>query len=270
MTHPDEGHGPAGRRAQAIRDLLVGTLTLTTGAVDATTFLVLGKVFSSVITGNLVLVGVAAGTMNATEAIHGAVALAAYALGVLVGAPIAALNRSGHGGRTDPAGAGRADPPGRAGRADEPSIWPAPVTLTLLLELCLLAGFSAGWELSPYDHRGAVQLPLLILLAASMGMQSAAVRRLGQMSSTYLTSTLTGLMAGLATRTKPDRVGRSVGVLLGIVVGAIVAAVLVRQAPTWLPAPILAPMIVAICTSAGVFGLRGPRGPRSPRPPRAE
>ncbi len=38
----------------SIRDSLVVLLTLTTGAVDVTSFLALGNVFSSVVTGHLV------------------------------------------------------------------------------------------------------------------------------------------------------------------------------------------------------------------------
>ena len=49
------------RRGTA-RDGLLVLLTLTTGAVDASCFLHLGNVFSSVITGNLILLGVAAAT----------------------------------------------------------------------------------------------------------------------------------------------------------------------------------------------------------------
>src|SRR5437763_16657344 len=46
-------------RGAARRDVLLIVLTLTTGALDAVTFVRLGKVFSSVITGNLVLLGIA-------------------------------------------------------------------------------------------------------------------------------------------------------------------------------------------------------------------
>ncbi len=72
MTRP--GGGPRLLRpgTAGIRDVLVAALTVTTGAVDATAFLALGKVFSSVITGNLVLLGVAAGSGNAGEAIRAA------------------------------------------------------------------------------------------------------------------------------------------------------------------------------------------------------
>src|SRR6516164_11764457 len=74
----------------SIRDSLVVLLTLTTGAVDAASFLALGNVFSSVITGNLVLLGVAAGTGRAELAVRSGVALAGYMAGVAAGAPLAA------------------------------------------------------------------------------------------------------------------------------------------------------------------------------------
>src|SRR5262249_37245042 len=74
----------------SIRDSLVVLLTLTTGAVDAASFLALGTVFSSVITGNLVLLGVAAGTGRAELAVHSGVAMAGYVAGVAAGAPLAA------------------------------------------------------------------------------------------------------------------------------------------------------------------------------------
>jgi len=50
-------------------------LTLTTGVLDAVTFLRLGKVFSSVITGNLALLGVAAGQLDAALALNAGLAL---------------------------------------------------------------------------------------------------------------------------------------------------------------------------------------------------
>ena len=50
------------------RDMLVVVLTVTTGGVDAAAFLHLGHVFSSVITGTMVLLGVAAGTHDAVLA----------------------------------------------------------------------------------------------------------------------------------------------------------------------------------------------------------
>ena len=57
------------------RDGLVVLLTVTTGAVDAASFMHLGHVFCSVVTGTMVLLGIAAGTHDAGLAINCAVAL---------------------------------------------------------------------------------------------------------------------------------------------------------------------------------------------------
>jgi len=89
------------------RDLLVVLLTVTTGGVDAAAFLHLGHVFSSVITGTLVLLGVAAGTHDGALAENCAVALASYVAGVAVGAPLSARRTrrwlAGWRGRRSPA-----------------------------------------------------------------------------------------------------------------------------------------------------------------------
>jgi uncharacterized membrane protein YoaK (UPF0700 family) len=208
-----------------MRDTLVVLLTLTTGAVDAASFLGLGKVFSSVITGNLVLLGIAAGTGVDALALRSGVALLGYAAGVLLGAPIAAR------------------------RGGNDATWPRSVTVTLAVEVLVLLAFSAGWEVTGGHPAGGAQLPLVVLLAAAMGMQGAAVRQLGQMSSTYMTSTLTGVLAALATRTKVDGLPRSVGVLTAIVVGAFAGGIIVKQAPGWLPALVLIPLGAVVVLS---------------------
>jgi uncharacterized membrane protein YoaK (UPF0700 family) len=219
MTGDDEqiAHRPA-----AIRDYRVVLLTLTSGAVNAVSFLALGKVFSSVITGNLVLLGVAATSHSPIEAVHAGVAIAGYAAGVLIGAPLA------------------------AGRPPRAGAWPAGVTAALGVELVVLTGFCIGWELSHGSPHDGVQLTLLIVLAAAMGMQSAAVRRLGQMSSTYLTSTLLGVLAGLVTPGRPEGLGRSIGVLVAVVVGALAGGILAKSAHAWLPVAVALPLAVVI------------------------
>jgi uncharacterized membrane protein YoaK (UPF0700 family) len=228
----------------SIRDSLVVLLTLTTGAVDAASFLALGNVFSSVITGNMVLLGVAAGTGRPELAVHSGVALAGYVAGVLVGAPLAAAQEQ-H---------AKAGP------------WPPSVTVALTVELVILAVFSAGWELAGTHPSGAVQLTLVAVLAAAMGLQAAAVRRLGQMSTTYLTSTLTGVVAGLVTGSKPDGLARSLGVLVTIVLGAIAASVLLEEARAWLPLVILLPLgLVIVASVAGFEWVRDHLAPRRGR-----
>jgi uncharacterized membrane protein YoaK (UPF0700 family) len=213
----------------SIRDSLVVLLTLTTGAVDATSFLALGNVFSSVITGNMVLLGVAAGTGRAALAIHSGVALGGYLVGVAAGAPLAARRHHATG------------------------TWPPSVTVTLAVELVILVAFSVGWELAGTHPPGGGQLALVAVLAAAMGLQAAAVRRLGQMSTTYLTSTLTALVAGLVTGSKPDGTARSLGVLATLIIGAIAASLILRGARAWLPLMILLPLGLVIVASVAGF-----------------
>jgi uncharacterized membrane protein YoaK (UPF0700 family) len=223
MTGDDDENG---RRPAAARDYRVVVLTITTGAVNAVSFLALGKVFSSIITGNLVLLGIAVTTHSSAEAIHASLAIAGYAAGILIGAPLAAR------------------------RSPQVGAWPASVTATLGAELVVLAGFCVGWELSDGSPHDGGQLALLIVAAAAMGMQSAAVRRLGHMSSTYLTSTLLAVLAGLATRTRPEGLGRSLGALAAIVVGALAGGMLARSAYAWLPVAVLLPLGVVVTGSA--------------------
>ena len=211
------------------RDSLVVLLTLTTGAVDVTSFLALGNVFSSVVTGDMVLLGAAAGTGRPELAVHSGVALAGYLAGVVAGAPLAAR------------------------RPQATGTWPPSVTVILAVELVILVAFSVGWELAGTHPTGGGQLALVAVLAGAMGLQAAAVRRLGQMSTTYLTSTLTALIAGLVTGSKPDGMARSLGVLAALIIGAIAASILLEGARAWLPLMILLPLGLVIVASVAGF-----------------
>ena len=216
-------------RHGAVRDGLLLLLTITTGAVDAACFLQLGNVFSSVITGNLVLLGVAGATQSASLAIHSGVALAGYSAGVLIGAPIA--TRRVRGGQT----------------------WPLSVSVTLVAEFCVLAAFSVGWELTGGRPGSTAQVLLIAALAVAMGIQSAAVRQLGGMSTTYLTGTLTAVVTELVTRDRGPGFARSVGVLAAIVSGAVVGGLVAEHAPAWLPAAIMTPLAVVVIASVTGF-----------------
>jgi uncharacterized membrane protein YoaK (UPF0700 family) len=234
MTKNAHGGAAADRRWRgAVRDSRVVLATVTTGAVNAVSFLALGKVFSSVITGNLVLLGVSAATSNSSVAIHSGIGLGGYAAGVAVAAPLAARGK------------------------ERGATWPRSVTVTLAAELCVLAAFCVGWELAGGRPRGGAQLALLVLAAAAMGMQTAAIRRLGQMSSTYLTSTLTGVVGGLATGTAPDAMPRSLGAIVAIIVGAVTGGILATRAYAWVPAMILLPLALVI---AGALTSADPAG----------
>jgi uncharacterized membrane protein YoaK (UPF0700 family) len=215
-------------RLAVLRDLLVVMLTVTTGCADATCFLHLGQAFASVITGNLVVLGIAVGKGAAAVAGSSGIALGGYCAGVMAGAPIAREHD-------------------RQGPAD--GLWPARVTVCLAVELVILAAFSAGWEVTGGRPAGASRMVLLAGAGVAMGMQSAAVRRLGQFSTTYLTSTLTGVLAGLVTAAKPDGLGRSLGVLAAIAAGAVAGTVTADSVPALLPLVLLTPLAAVIAAS---------------------
>jgi uncharacterized membrane protein YoaK (UPF0700 family) len=113
----------------------------------------------------------------------------------------------------------------------------------------VLAGFSAGWELTGGQPGGTAKLLLIAALAAAMGIQSAAVRELGGMSTTYLTGTLTAVITQLATRDHKPGLARSLGVLAAIVSGAVAGGLVAEHAPAWLPAVIMTPLAVVVIAS---------------------
>jgi uncharacterized membrane protein YoaK (UPF0700 family) len=112
--------------------------------------------------------------------------------------------------------------------------------------------FSAGWELTHAQPTGGSQLVLLGLATLGMGLQSAAVRGLGTtVSTTYLTGTLTGVVASLVAKQRPRHIDhRGVAVLTAVAVGAAVGGVLILTAPAALPALPLATLTVVIATAA--------------------
>jgi uncharacterized membrane protein YoaK (UPF0700 family) len=234
--------GPTVRRdvSERSRDRLVVLLTVVSGAVDAACFLHLGHVFATVVTGTMVLLGVSAGTHDPSLAIHCGVSLASYICGVAAGAQVTV----GFGGRR------------RAGTAGTRATWPPAVTVALAAEFCVLAAFCVGWELQSGRPHAAGQLVLLAPLALAMGMQSAAVRQLGDMSTTYLTGTLTGVVEGLTTGRKPEGLARSLGVLAALIVGALISATVTAHAPGWLPLVVLPPLAVVLAVSGAALRVR--------------
>jgi uncharacterized membrane protein YoaK (UPF0700 family) len=223
MNVDETGAGTGSRQSgQRLRDSLVVLLAIGSGAANVTAFLVLGKVFSSVITGNLVLIGLAAASAKPGLALRSGLSLAGYSAGVLIGVPIAVRGHR--------------------------QTWPPAVTAALCAEICLLLGFTAAWEAG--RQRPGWQLALLLLLAGAMGVQSAAVRRLGDMSATYMTGTLTGLLAGLITGNRPAGLWRDVSAIVAVVTGACAGAAVIHVAPAWLPALTVLPAGAVIATAS--------------------
>ena len=205
-------------------------LTFGSGAADVASFTRLGGVFTSVMTGNIVLWGLAAARGSATLASHAAVSIAGYVLGV-AGATwiVRRVTRDCDSG-------------------DE-AVVPGHVRWVLVAELTLLAGFTGGWEASGASPAGWAQYFLLATLAAAMGLQSAAVNRMGltEVGTTYLTGTLTGLVSSLASPGKSTPfLGRRFGVLIGLLAGASLCGLFVATAADVVPVLLLAALITTM------------------------
>jgi uncharacterized membrane protein YoaK (UPF0700 family) len=215
----DSGARPA---ASALTTTAV-LLTIGTAGTDVISFTRLGSVFASVMTSNIVFLGLAAANQSATLAGHAAVSFAGYVIGVAGGSRMA---RSGR--RNGDA------VPGNGGRP-----WSGWITATVITEAAVFAVFIAGWEITGTKPSGAAQLLLLAVTTVAMGMQSAVVVVLGiaGVSTTYMTGTLTTLIDTIA---RPDpRKGadaRRVLVLLALVTGAGLSGLMLATVPSAVPA----------------------------------
>ena len=217
------------RPKQQILTLIAIALTFGSGAADVASFTQLGGVFTSVMTGNIVLWGLAAARGSLSLASHTAVSIAGYIAGVAVGTWVA------HEAKT--------------ASADQDGVLPVHVIWVLLAELTLLAGFTVGWEVSGAAPAGWAQFALLATLAAAMGMQSSAVKDMGltEVSTTYLTGTLTGLVSSLVSPGQDTPHGlRRFGVLIGLVAGASLCGLFVATAADGVPALLLAAALTTI------------------------
>lgn len=155
------------------RESVLLLLTLAAASVDAISYLGLGHVFTAMMTGNTVLLGLALAQGDVLAALRSILALIGFTIGVFAGAIIVE-------------------------RESEPAEWPVAVTAALSFETLILAIFAATSTLFD-SSRGVIIYLLIILSAFAMGIQSAAVRRLGVpgIATTYITGTLTSLMIDL-------------------------------------------------------------------------
>jgi uncharacterized membrane protein YoaK (UPF0700 family) len=203
------------RATARLRQTLVVTLAVVSGATDAIGLLALGGAFTSVMTGNMVLLGVAASSGDGALAASSGLAILAFCAGAALGARLAGIPVAG-------------DP-----------VWPRPVTVALGVEFVLFAAYAVGWWVTGGDPGRGPALVLLLCTAVGLGIQSSTVQRFGVsgMSTTYLTGTLTTVVIRLATGRGVREVWHSIEILLGLVTGAAAGALLVLHLP--LVAPVL-------------------------------
>src|SRR4030081_1778931 len=103
-----------------VRDLLLNALTVSSGAIDAISFLALGKVFSAFMTGNIAFLGLRVAGAGAPGAVAILVSIAAFAIGVYLSTRIVQPSE----------GSG---------------VWPPRVTVALAVSLIAHAVFLAVW-----------------------------------------------------------------------------------------------------------------------------
>lgn len=217
-----------------MRDRLVMTLAVSAGAVDAVSWLGLGKVFSAFMTGNLVFAGLAAGGADGPSVVRVLAALLAFALGAALAARIV--------------------------RTPEPDgEWPAGVTSALRVTLALQVVFLVLWAAVGGRPSAGFGDLLIAVSSVAMGVQTIAVFKLGLRAefTTAATATLAVLAGDLAgwSASRAERL-RLLTVVLGIVAGAALGALLVAHARSWAPVLPLALLgsVVAVAPTAQVTG----------------
>jgi uncharacterized membrane protein YoaK (UPF0700 family) len=217
-------------------------LTVGSAATDVACFTRLGSVFASVMTSNIVFLGLAAAQHSGRLAERAAIAVAAYVIGV------AAASRL--------AGAGR-----RPGHQDA-AHWSAWIAGALITEVVLLAVFTIGWQITGARPEGGPQLFLLAVAAMAMGLQSGvvAVMGLAGVSTTYLTGTLTSLVGSVASpgHGHGDNNRRRVAALCALAAGAGLSGLLLATAPAAVPA---VPLVMLLAVLAVGFIWLRPAGP---------
>jgi uncharacterized membrane protein YoaK (UPF0700 family) len=219
-----------------VRDLLLAGLTVSSGAVDAISFVALGKVFTAFMTGNIAFLGLrVAGSSVAPGGVAILASMGAFAVGVFLSTRIVMRSK----------GSGT---------------WTQRVTFALGISLIPHLAFVVVWSASG----GLPSIPiihvLLALWALAMGIQSAAVRSLHVegVFTTAATATIIVLVGDIANWpvTGPER-RRLAGVLVSLFVGATAGSLLLVHARIHAPFFSLAVTALVVVTAAIVFRERG-------------
>ena len=177
-------------------------LTAAAGATNVLSLTGLGGVPASIMTANLVLVGLSITHHEGALGWDAGAALAGFVVAVFL---TSRLIRAYDKDADDAKG----------------SVWPRPVTAAIAAEALPLIGVAVAWGLTAGRPTGATQLTLCAAAAFAMGMQSAAVRALGVagLSTTFFTGTLTDTVRDL-TGPGPVRWSSGASGLVALVAGA--------------------------------------------------
>jgi uncharacterized membrane protein YoaK (UPF0700 family) len=225
-----------GDRRAGARDLLLVTLTLGSGFVEAISYVGLGHVFSVAQTGNMAMLGVRLSGNAGPNLLRTVAALLGFGAGALVGGLIVRRLQ------------------GRA--ADARVVWSRGVTLAVVAGLVLQALFLGLW-LGVGGHPSGEGADVLITISAgAMGAQTTAVGSLGVRAvfTTAITATWGMLMGDLSgwAQSRGER-RRLAAVLVALIVGALFGGLLMSAARDWAPVFPLAVSALVAAAAALVF-----------------
>jgi uncharacterized membrane protein YoaK (UPF0700 family) len=228
MISPVSAHGSLIR----VRDGAAMALAATSGSTDAIGYLALGHVFTSAMTGNLTLMGIAMAHRDGLRIGRVVVSLVCYMVGAAAGARLA-----------------------RTPEAHDP-VWAPAVTRALALEAVLFVMYALSWWALSSRPDACAKAILLGLGATALGIQSSAMQRFGSgvgLNTTFLSGSLVRLVGQLATGRRYRDIHHHLLVLVGLVCGGCLGALLVLHAPAFAPLVPLSGLAVALAAAGWQF-----------------
>ena len=219
------------------------SMTLVTGLVDAFSYLVLGHVFVANMTGNIVFLGFALAGAPGFSITASLAAVAAFALGALLGGRLTARHR---------------DHRARLHRS-------AAVAQAVFIAVAIILAIASGGA-----PAAGYRYALIAALGVAMGIQNAAARSIAvpDLTTTVLTLTITGVAADSALAGgSGSRIGRRLVSIIAMLGGALLGAALIRHAQVYDPLAIALATVVAGAAVSHLLGRSDPAWVRSQRQP---
>jgi uncharacterized membrane protein YoaK (UPF0700 family) len=231
-----------------VRNRLLAALTVSSGAVDAISFLALGRIFTAFMTGNIAFLGMGiAGYPGAPRISSVLASMAGFAGGVYLATKI--VKRSSQSAAHE-------------GEQATGVVWPRQTTRALGISLLPHVCFLVIW-LATSGRPGDNLIPVLLAVwALAMGNQSAAVRQLnvGGIFTTAATDTFI-FLAGDWAYNRPltsEEHSRLRAVLVSLVIGATAGALLLLHAPIYAPVLPVVITVGVVAIAARIFRDRHP------------
>jgi len=149
-------------------DIMLVLLSCVAGSVDVMSYYRLGNVFTSNMTGNTILLGLAIGQGKLASSLHSLVALLGFFSGALIGASIVENTQKG---------------------------WSYYLTLSVTIETIIIFMLVLIWFEEPQVLTNLVLYTSILLAAIAMGIQSATIRHLKipGVVTTFITGTITSI-----------------------------------------------------------------------------